>query len=411
MRKTQFGVLSSTSFTSVAKPSAISPIAIVPIAKVSAVASPTPILTTPLTPETSPSRYTPSTDNPVGAATQLYQSVAKAPAYQGNLQIPTITMPGAGGLKGTSGPSASPAPSTSPAPSVPVAPPAAYSPSPPSPDQIPPISYGAAPSAPDTSQQGYSGYSPPAPAMSDPTPATVAANSPLAVPPAPPISTPGTASTALATTTSSPTVSVSIWTRILRFFGFSKAPAPPTTPATIHGEEPITTQEQGAVALVRRARAGDQNAMATLDLIGKNARAGNARAKRSYDLCMAYCKAHPVGADMGGEGGSWDDIEESITYWPEGSKSDPLMAEAVKLSFGPPLTNDAIIGYASTTFGAEEEVYAFAEGMRHAAPIVGDQGASWQGAVVGIARRLQQARLPGANLGLLDPRLVAEIGG
>lgn len=398
---------------------------------------------TPVKPATG-STYVPSTGNAVGSATPpAYVPVgsisapsvsaapitAKAGANRQDVpmtltpisQVPVASSPAAQPSY-VPGPQANPViPGTS---STYALPPAAYS---------PPASSASAPAAaPPPAAGAPDAPAPASPLPPDPAPPDPAAASPLAVPPAAPISTPATATAAIVVAPAPATVAPSVWTRILRFFGFSKAPAAPAPTVSAHGEpmrgaqtQTPQTQEQVAVALVRRARAGDQNAMATLDLIGKNARAGNARAQKSFDLCMAYARANPpqasgIRAGIYGEGGSWapddgtwDDSHDDGVMLPEGAKSDPLFADAVYLSHGPLLTDDAIIGYAAR-FG-NEEMYAFSEGMRQAAPLPGHPSdrvvaTSREGAVMGIARRIQQVRQPGANLGHYDPRIAAEIG-
>lgn len=77
----------------------------------------------------------------------------------------------------------------------------------------------------------------------------------------------------------------SIWVRLLQFLGFKKG-------ATISGE--MSVMADGVAAVVNRARAGDQNAMALIALIRDNAARGNARARISMNLLMHYIKTHPV---------------------------------------------------------------------------------------------------------------------
>jgi hypothetical protein len=57
----------------------------------------------------------------------------------------------------------------------------------------------------------------------------------------------------------------------------------------------VKTQQEGAKELVERARANDQNAMATLVMVGQNARAGNPVAKSAYKHVMDYINANPAG--------------------------------------------------------------------------------------------------------------------
>src|SRR4051794_17115654 len=59
--------------------------------------------------------------------------------------------------------------------------------------------------------------------------------------------------------------------------------------------------------LVKRARAGDQNAMAMIRSVRDSAMKGGKRSKESYNLIMQYIKAHPMkalqrAAVMGDEG-------------------------------------------------------------------------------------------------------------
>ncbi len=77
--------------------------------------------------------------------------------------------------------------------------------------------------------------------------------------------------------------------RILAFFGFVKAPE-----AKISGDSPMTRIE-AAGSLVRRARQGDQNAMAVIDMARQNAAQGNVQAKLAVGCIKKYIEAHPVG--------------------------------------------------------------------------------------------------------------------
>lgn len=53
-------------------------------------------------------------------------------------------------------------------------------------------------------------------------------------------------------------------------------------------------QAQGAKELVDRARAGDQNAMAMLQKVGENARAGDPKARAGHDQVLSYIQKNPV---------------------------------------------------------------------------------------------------------------------
>jgi hypothetical protein len=122
----------------------------------------------------------------------------------------------------------------------------------------------------------------------------------------PPISAPPSTALALApapapspaapTGSAMPAPTKGIFARIWDFFFGVKAPAPiaalpagPTAAATKVGSE----LEQAAESLVKRARMGDQNAMAMIDMVRRNAPTVPA-ARVSYGLMKAYIEAHPV---------------------------------------------------------------------------------------------------------------------
>ena len=78
------------------------------------------------------------------------------------------------------------------------------------------------------------------------------------------------------------------WTKLLELFGFGKKDAA----AAVHGEDGL----QGmAESVVRRARNGDQNAMALIALVRRNAMSGNPRAQASYAVMQNYVNQNPVG--------------------------------------------------------------------------------------------------------------------
>lgn len=56
---------------------------------------------------------------------------------------------------------------------------------------------------------------------------------------------------------------------------------------------PATDQKQGAKELVERSRAGDQNAMAILQIVGENARAGDTKAAAGLSAVQKYIADHP----------------------------------------------------------------------------------------------------------------------
>lgn len=97
----------------------------------------------------------------------------------------------------------------------------------------------------------------------------------------------------------------------------------------------LETQRLAAESLVRRANQGDQNAMALIQMIGVNARAGDEKAKMSAHFITRYTAAYPKGS------------ENTI----HGDRHEHFVRGAVRLANGPPLTNTRIRAIASTFGG------------------------------------------------------------
>ena len=209
-------------------------------------------------------------------------------------------------------------------------------------------------------------------------------------------------STALVTgatqTTNTKIEKKSLWARFWAFLGFG------SKTATAHGDfgasENPRSLPQVAASLVRRARAGDQNAMAIIELVGKNAKAGQPKAKASGAAIMAYIQAHPVANDatMGLD-----------------SPTDATFCEAIKLASGPTLYDARIRTFADTQFQGEDR-QAFAYGVRspHEPAPEGLSAtlarAHRMGRTVGLARKLQAVRMPNTPLSHYDARVGYELG-
>jgi hypothetical protein len=194
--------------------------------------------------------------------------------------------------------------------------------------------------------------------------------------------------------------------------------------------------------LVQRARQGDQNAMAMLMMVRKSARRGNARAKRAYGLLTTYAKSHPpvafgsaaapkqlpmrAGASAPTDTRVASSLREAVTVKNPlhyssavtslvpsiGKTPRDLVVGAVILANGPLLVNPRI-EHLSTTFGSDAEKKAFDYGViRSKNPtrikLVMNQMLAGQpeeireamqvGCVVGMARAIQQVRMPNSRI-------------
>ncbi len=289
-------------------------------------------------------------------------------------------------------PAPAPAPSYTPAPTPIYAPPgtpSTYNPTrtpiTAAPDQRVPMTNGDLP--PSSSSSGYApqsydvapSYAPPTPSGSTPTtdiptsPFTPSASNPVA--------------------TGNATSSPGIFTRLWRFFfGAPKA----STTLAAHGEPgPLMSLAHETSCLVRRARCGDQNAMAMINLIRENADAGMPLARQSHALIGAYIRANPVaGAAMAGES----------------SGINPVNVTAVRLSFGPPLSNISVSDYCARF--SPSQCDAFVEGM-YFRPETSDDpalgSANILGRAVAKARRLQAVRA-GGPIAAFDQASAWELG-
>ncbi len=178
----------------------------------------------------------------------------------------------------------------------------------------------------------------------------------------------------------------SLWQRFLAFLGFGpKAPA-----VTVHGESGDLRSMVASV--VRRARNGDQNAMALMALVRDNAAKGHPRAMESAEHLNEYIRNNPVGSNPR--------IGDDGTY-----------ADAVALSHGPKLHHPRVAGFLSQFSGDERQAVQFglihretanANHPRHAQAIR-------MGKIVGQARSMQMVREHGSSLRAFDPRVAWEL--
>lgn len=209
-----------------------------------------------------------------------------------------------------------------------------------------------------------------------------------------------TATPATGTTTAvaSATVAPSLWTRFLTWLGFMKAPTVGgATTATVHGEH--TTLRDHVSSVVRRARNGDQNAMALISLVRENAVKGHENAKLSYSLMQEYITKNPADGPQVG----YEHFRPQKKRLPE---RHPSWAKAVRLSYGPILSNPRIAGIADH-FGAEGQSFLYGvsrPGIRAA------NEAHHHGKVVGMARKLQAVRMPNSRISDYSPMVGWELG-
>jgi hypothetical protein len=157
-------------------------------------------------------------------------------------------------------------------------------------------------------------------------------------------------------------------------------------------------------SLVRRARQGDQNAMALISQTAENAKKGDPRARFSYACIGQYIHAHPNDSAFGEEHNS--DLE--LTFW-----------STVALANGAPLTTQRI-GNMAASFKDPTHKRLFLTGvtqfknkarMADIARHLDTDGrtALHLGRTVGEGRALQQVRR-GAPLKTLDANMGWEMG-
>jgi hypothetical protein len=232
------------------------------------------------------------------------------------------------------------------------------------------------------------------PAYEAPVSATISPISPVPATPVP-IAAPTPAS--IVATTPAIAKPKGIVARILAWFGFVKAGS------SVMAGEPQPSRIDSAGALVRRARNGDQNAMAIIDMARQNATRGNTQAKLAVAAILDYIKKNPVVSPFGNE-------QRDMSY-----------ETAVRLANGPLLYNSRIRqALKNSPFGADAStIKAFGYGLRNATKLPSISGltlphglhpAMHAGKVVGLARQIQALRTPGTLISEFDPIVGWELG-
>ena len=158
---------------------------------------------------------------------------------------------------------------------------------------------------------------------------------------------------------------------------------------SLFGKAQMEAQKDAAGSLVRRARSGDQNAMALLKHIGENAKQGNGKARYALKAVKEYIDQNPP-------------KQEGEFFGTEPDKQDSLMTVCVMLANGPPLSPQLVERFASS-FGSEDAGKLFIygvvncnhEGLNALISKLGSAGKVADfGRKVGKARALQIARTP-----------------
>jgi len=156
--------------------------------------------------------------------------------------------------------------------------------------------------------------------------------------------------------------------------------------------------------LVQRSRAGDQVAMAILAKVGKNAKAGDPRARFAYSYATNYVRTHPPNSSFAAE-----TADKKLSFW-----------ATIQLANGEPLTRTRVTNFASS-FGNEDDRQVFLHGLayfRQKGTIAQMRAAldEWKrkvldlGRTLGEARAIQMVRMPGAKVSWWNPVAGWELG-
>lgn len=213
----------------------------------------------------------------------------------------------------------------------------------------------------------------------------------------------------------------------------------------------ITVADQSA-ALVRRARAGDENAMATLVRIGEEARKGtNARAQAAFAAVKRFIDQNPakdfvLGAEppaiaqpaelqpppqidpelrkpplpRGALDSLFDSDQFAIVVLNATRYRHGLNAAAAVLAAGPLLTQDVVQELGLSQFGSDESSAVFFHGVKNSSEQAWRETAPQLdapmrrclaiGQCVGRARRIQAVRTAGMPISVLSPVAGWELG-
>jgi hypothetical protein len=193
-------------------------------------------------------------------------------------------------------------------------------------------------------------------------------------------------------------------------------------------------QQQAAKDLVLRARHGDQNAMAILDQVGKNARAGSLTAINAYQYILDFIQKNPGNSGIGSEAakplgivkaaGSNEPatVLSALCSLPEYGNPEVISTAVIFLA-NACLWNKQRVSVVDSVFAGDpashqlwRSGYLFSGNkpqLDAACRQIGDKkgvGIICAGHCIGSARKLQLARLPNVPLSVLGPNVGFELG-
>jgi hypothetical protein len=192
------------------------------------------------------------------------------------------------------------------------------------------------------------------------------------------------------------------------------------------------SQTEGAAELVERARAGDQNAMAMLAMVGERAREGVPKARSAFGAVQKYISEHPAPLDQWEEGAQLigvlknpenpdDGIFETLLSLPQYQDARLINTACVVLSHGYPWSKERIHGIDALMEAGSDPQRQYRFGIAHAGngrmigPAMSELpdelvGFLCAGHCIGTARKLQLLRRPDTSPGILCKDVEWELG-
>lgn len=184
------------------------------------------------------------------------------------------------------------------------------------------------------------------------------------------------------------------------------------TTAAIVTKAKLQAPEKEIGSLVRRARAGDQNAMGIISMVRVRASEGDATAMRSARLMHDYIRRHPATDDMGAE----LDASQKTDAKTEREK----LRAIIVLANGAPLSRTTV-QHIISAFPTDKHQKLFVYGLIRFRPTEGTKEIEKRldavsksvldtGRIFGEARAIQMVRLPGSSITKFDPMIGWELG-
>lgn len=192
----------------------------------------------------------------------------------------------------------------------------------------------------------------------------------------------------------------------------------------------VNKQQVAAESLVRRARVGDQNALAIIVKTGENARAGQQIAKSAYSYILDYIKNNPAPSPMGAEDiqnlgilraagqNSPQAVCHTLFNLPNSGNNDVISAAIVALSQACPWGKERI-GVYDSMFAGDPNThklwrfgYTFSSSPELSKVKLdkNNAGILCAGHCIGTARKIQLARLPNIPVSVLGKQIGWELG-